>query len=121
MTLFGNHIFRNSYIRFQGSSFKAIGNQDKVRGQWAVVGGTGVFTFARGTISIRRIQHNGSSNVKEISIHSFCRTPEKSVTDTMAMVTFSQLKPFIFLTVPIQNFIVGNIFFANAYVCHSRR
>ncbi|KAL6658418.1 hypothetical protein ACP70R_004004 [Stipagrostis hirtigluma subsp. patula] len=61
--------------RFRGSSFKAIGNQDKVKGEWAIIGGTGVFTFAQGTISISRIQHNGSSNIKDICISAFCCTP----------------------------------------------
>ena len=59
-------------IRFEGSSFKAMGNQNKVQGEWAIVGGTGVFTFARGTISIYRIQGDWFSNIKEIRISAFC-------------------------------------------------
>jgi hypothetical protein len=59
-------------IRFKGSSFKAIGNQNKDQGEWAIVGGTGVFTFARGTISIYRIQGDWFSNIKEIRISAFC-------------------------------------------------
>ncbi|CAO2146849.1 unnamed protein product, partial [Urochloa humidicola] len=58
--------------RFQKSSFKVIGNQNKVKGEWTIVGGTGVFCFAQGTISIYRIQDNGSSNIKEIRISAFC-------------------------------------------------
>ncbi|XP_051205681.1 uncharacterized protein [Lolium perenne] len=72
--------------RFRGSSFKAIGNQNKIEGQWAIVGGTGVFTFAQGTISIYRIQDNGPSNIKEIRINAFCYTPPQT--------TASETKPF---------------------------
>nr|XP_051205688.1 uncharacterized protein LOC127319750 isoform X10 [Lolium perenne] len=71
--------------RFRGSSFKAIGNQNKIKGQWAIVGGTGVFTFAQGTISIYRMQDNGPSNTKEIRIRAFCRTPQTTPT---------KIKPF---------------------------
>ncbi|KAF8641894.1 hypothetical protein HU200_067602 [Digitaria exilis] len=55
----------------QGSSFKVIGNQE---GEWAIVGGTGAFTFAQGTITTYRIQDNGFSNIKEICIHALCYT-----------------------------------------------
>ncbi|OQU83026.1 hypothetical protein SORBI_3005G063600 [Sorghum bicolor] len=68
--------------RFQGSSFKAIGNQNKVEGNWAIVGGTGVFTFARGNISIQRIHGDWCSNIKEIHISAFCCTPQNIPTDT---------------------------------------
>ncbi|KAJ1274392.1 hypothetical protein BS78_05G058200 [Paspalum vaginatum] len=56
--------------RFQGSSLKAMGN----RGNWAIVGGTGVFTFAQGTISIRTLQDNGNSRIMQIQISAFCGT-----------------------------------------------
>ncbi|XP_066333377.1 uncharacterized protein [Miscanthus floridulus] len=46
--------------RFQGSSLKTIGNQE---GDWAIMGGTGVFTFAQGTVTTCRIQDNGFSNI----------------------------------------------------------
>lgn len=58
-------------LRFQGSSFMAIGNQNKFEGEWVIIGGTGVFTFAQGTITICRILDSGSSNIKEICIRAF--------------------------------------------------
>ncbi|CAL4995414.1 unnamed protein product [Urochloa decumbens] len=64
-------VFTNE--RFRGSSLIAIGNLTD-KGEWAIVGGTGMFTFAQGDISICRIQHNGSSNVKEIQIGAVCRS-----------------------------------------------
>ncbi|CAO2142160.1 unnamed protein product, partial [Urochloa humidicola] len=68
--------------RFQKSSFKVIGNQNKVKGEWTIVGGTGVFCFAQGTISIYRIQDNGSSNIKEIRISAFCCHMQTTSTET---------------------------------------
>ncbi|RLM69373.1 hypothetical protein C2845_PM17G02250 [Panicum miliaceum] len=68
--------------RFRNSSFKAIGNQNKVKGEWAIVGGTGVFSFAQGTISIYRIHDSESSNIKEIRISAFCRHIQLTSTET---------------------------------------
>jgi len=66
--------------RFSGSSFKVIGNQNE--GEWSIVGGTGEFAFTQGTMFIRGIQYNSSSNVKEIRIRAFCCKPQTSPTDT---------------------------------------
>lgn len=65
--------------RFSGSSFKVIGNQNE--GEWSIVGGTGEFAFVQGTIFIRGIQYNSSSNIKEIRIRAFCSKPQTSPTD----------------------------------------
>ncbi|XP_066335931.1 uncharacterized protein [Miscanthus floridulus] len=62
--------------RFQGSSLKTIGNQE---GDWAIMGGTGVFTFAQGTVTTCRIQDTGFSNIKEIRIDALCCTPVNGV------------------------------------------
>jgi hypothetical protein len=97
-----------SSIRFRGSSFKAIGNQNKIEGKWAIVGGTGVFTFAQGTISIYRIQDNEASNIKEIRINAFCYTPpQATATETKVKITFLSayfLRPFF----PDKTFFVLN-------------
>ncbi|XP_066333383.1 uncharacterized protein [Miscanthus floridulus] len=61
-------VFRDE--SFEGSSFIAIGDQNKITGEWAIVGGTGVFAFAKGTITIYRVQDSGSSNIKEICIRA---------------------------------------------------
>jgi len=70
--------------RFKGSSLKGIGNQAK----WAIVGGTGVFTFARGTITIHSIEHNENSHLMEIQISAFCDAPSyrKTIKDRLIMV-----------------------------------
>jgi len=64
------------YERFQGSSFNAIGDQE---GEWAIIGGTGVFTFAQGTVTMRRVQQIGSANIKEIRIRALCCTPTTAI------------------------------------------
>ncbi|XP_066333381.1 uncharacterized protein [Miscanthus floridulus] len=64
--------------RFQGSSLKTIGNQE---GDWAIMGGTGVFTFAQGTVTTCRIQDNGFSNIKEVRIDALCCTPNSTPTE----------------------------------------
>jgi len=65
--------------RFQGSSFMAMGNQE---GEWAIVGGTGEFALAQGTITTCRIQEDEFSNIKEICIHALlCCNPNITPTD----------------------------------------
>ncbi|CAO2142161.1 unnamed protein product [Urochloa humidicola] len=75
--------------RFQDSSLKVIGNQNKIKGEWAIVGGTGIFTVAQGTVSIYRIQGDWFSNIKEIRISAFCRTPQTTPTETQAFKDIS--------------------------------
>jgi len=78
-------------LRFQGSSFMAIGNQNKFEGEWVIIGGTGVFTFAQGTITICRILDSGSSNIKEICIRAFGCTGQTTPIETKVMLTSFQL------------------------------
>ena len=69
------------YIPDLGSGDPAvtIGNQE---GEWAIIGGTGMFTFAEGTITTYRVQDDGSSNIKEIRIHALlCCAPDTTPTD----------------------------------------
>lgn len=68
----------------------AIGNQDKLQGEWAIIGGTGGFSFAQGNVSLYRIQQNGaSSNIKEINICISCRTLLTVPTEIKVIVPFS--------------------------------
>lgn len=69
-----------------GSSFNAIGNQNKLQGEWAIVGGTGVFTFAEGTISINRIEGDALSTIYGIQISALCRKAQR--TDTEVTIIF---------------------------------
>lgn len=66
----------------------AIGDQNKITGEWAIVGGTGVFAFAKGTIKILRVQDSGSSNIKEICIHAFGFTGHDTPFETKVNITF---------------------------------
>jgi hypothetical protein len=44
-------------------------------GDWAIVGGTGVFEFARGVIK-RNVQEEGNGKtLYELTIHGFCAMP----------------------------------------------
>jgi len=64
-----------------------MGNQNKLQGEWAIVGGTGVFTFAEGTISINRIEEGGGfTTIYGIQISALCRTTQ--TTDTEVMIIF---------------------------------
>jgi hypothetical protein len=66
----------------------AIGDQNKITGEWAIVGGTGVFAFAQGTITISRVQDSGSSNIKEICIHALGLTGQTTPIETKVIITF---------------------------------
>ena len=77
-----------SWNSFEGSSFIAIGDQNKITGEWAIVGGTGVFAFAKGTITICRVQDSGSSNIKEICIRALGFTGQATPIEIKVIVTF---------------------------------
>lgn len=65
----------------------AIGNQNKDEGEWVIVGGTGFFTFAQGTITIRTEIDSGSSNIKEICICAFGCTGLSTPVQSEVMMT----------------------------------
>ncbi|CAN6299471.1 unnamed protein product [Urochloa humidicola] len=67
---------------FAGSTLEVLGLilPKPTRGQWSIMGGTGVFTNAHGTIKYTDVQSTVSSitdNVRELDIHIFY-TPETS-------------------------------------------
>ncbi|RLN30275.1 hypothetical protein C2845_PM05G04040 [Panicum miliaceum] len=72
----GNVVFMED--RFRGSSFKVMGQDSTMQAELAVVGGTGLFTLAQGTMSFTRIAEHGNSNTKEVHIRALCRRKAKA-------------------------------------------
>jgi hypothetical protein len=61
--------------RFMGSTLELLGIH-AAEAAWAVVGGTGQFSFARGTINYRIVKNvPGAEEYKELSIHALYIPP----------------------------------------------
>uniref|UniRef100_A0A453QHS4 Dirigent protein n=1 Tax=Aegilops tauschii subsp. strangulata TaxID=200361 RepID=A0A453QHS4_AEGTS len=63
--------------RFKGSTLQVMGaNDDCEESEWAIVGGTGEFTMARGIINRRVHSVIGNTTTQELTIEFFCRMKE---------------------------------------------
>ncbi|RCV09206.1 hypothetical protein SETIT_2G008600v2 [Setaria italica] len=63
-------VFEDANARFKGSSLEVMGPHIRF-GQWAIVGGTGEFTLARGIIHKTEVERLRDKNIIELKIHAF--------------------------------------------------
>ncbi|KAI4968523.1 hypothetical protein ZWY2020_045853 [Hordeum vulgare] len=62
---------------FRGSTLQVMGTISGVNGEWAIVGGTGKLSMARGTVNFTEVQpqtNPDSENYRRIDIHAFYTT-----------------------------------------------
>uniref|UniRef100_A0ACD5ZLD1 Uncharacterized protein n=1 Tax=Avena sativa TaxID=4498 RepID=A0ACD5ZLD1_AVESA len=75
--------------RFKGSTLKVLGIVQGEQGEWAVIGGTGEFAYAKGVITYKRCD----TGTRELHIRVLCRTfqkPEAPVVSTSTGQTIVQ-------------------------------
>jgi len=81
-----NQIWQNFFClafedgRFKGSTFQVMG-LDVVRGEWAIVGGTGEFSMATGAIYKKFHRKTSEGDIVELTIHGFCPVLQGSKQD----------------------------------------
>ena len=66
---------------FGGSTLQVMGTISGANGEWAIVGGTGKLSMARGTIKFTKVQpesNPNTENYRKIDIHAFY-TPSPAV------------------------------------------
>ena len=64
----------NCARRFKGSTLQVMGaNDENEENEWAIVGGTGEFSMARGIISRRVYSFIFTQLTQELNIEFFCR------------------------------------------------
>ncbi|KAF7046075.1 hypothetical protein CFC21_055124 [Triticum aestivum] len=81
--------------RFKGSTLQVMGaNDDDEENEWAIVGGTGEFSMARGVINKRVHSCIGNTITQELTIEFFCRMKEVVVCPP------TQIAPPIEITAP---------------------
>ena len=59
------------FYRFRGSTLQVMGISVE-DGEWAIVGGTGQFTMARGVIYKRMHKRRNDGNIIELTIQGYC-------------------------------------------------
>ncbi|XP_051196965.1 jacalin-related lectin 9 [Lolium perenne] len=67
--------------RFKGSSLKLLGSfVDSVDDEWAIVGGSGEFSYAQGAVKYKVLQNSNAMIVRELNIRVLCQNmpPQKS-------------------------------------------
>ncbi|XP_020197739.1 uncharacterized protein [Aegilops tauschii subsp. strangulata] len=80
--------------RFKGSTLQVMGaNDDCEESEWAIVGGTGEFTMARGIINRRVHSVIGNTTTQELTIEFFCRMKEVVVCPPTQIAPPAQIAP----------------------------
>lgn len=73
-------IHLHKLIRFKTSSLKVLGNQGHSKyGEWSIIGGTGEFAFAQGTVKFKETDLGNDGNYKELHVRAMCLTLPKPV------------------------------------------
>jgi hypothetical protein len=61
-------------FRFKGSSLKLLGSfVDSVDDEWAIVGGSGEFSYAQGAVKYKVLQNSNAMIVRELNIRVLCQ------------------------------------------------
>ncbi|CAM0913597.1 unnamed protein product [Alopecurus aequalis] len=85
--------------RFTGSTLQVMGTLTKeIEGQWSIIGGTGEFTMAQGTIKYKMdlSSSNSEDGIRELDIHIIYTPNSPQAVSSSAIIFVSEIFSLIF-------------------------